>query len=72
MERNETIKEQFMANDELRAMMLDAMMLEFYGRSGQRHARRFRYKWVIVIARAAELALDPLGAIYSEWPWITD
>lgn len=33
MERNEAITEQFMANDELRAMMLDAMMRDFYGRA---------------------------------------
>ncbi len=33
MERNETITEQFMSNDELRAMMLDAMMRGFYGRA---------------------------------------
>lgn len=33
VERNEAITEQFMANDELRSMMLDAMMREFYGRA---------------------------------------
>jgi hypothetical protein len=33
MERNEVITEQFMGNDEVRTMMLDAMMREFYGRA---------------------------------------
>jgi type I restriction enzyme R subunit len=33
MERNEGIAEQFMANEELRGMMLDAMMREFYQRA---------------------------------------
>jgi len=33
MERNEAVAEQFMANDELRAMMLDAMMQDFYQRA---------------------------------------
>ncbi|WP_046861615.1 type I restriction endonuclease subunit R [Microvirga massiliensis] len=33
MERNEAITEQFMANDELRGMMLNAMMREFYERA---------------------------------------
>lgn len=33
MERNQDITEQFMANDELRGMMLNAMMREFYSRA---------------------------------------
>jgi type I restriction enzyme R subunit len=41
MERNQDITEQFMANDELRGMMLNAMMHEFYSRargsSGHEH-----------------------------------
>jgi type I restriction enzyme, R subunit len=40
VERNEGIAEQFMANEELRGMMLDAMMREFYqrARDGERPA----------------------------------